>query len=85
LSQIEQIALEKLNSFGDTFYNTWNSLASKSDMVSIGSGGMIEFNLEQINSIENLRQELMDKMGFSKEIADAAIADAETYSSTLQE
>ena len=85
LQKVEELALSKIQLWGDNFYGLWSAFAGESSIVSIGSSGEISFDLSQISSIDELRQELMDTFDISEEVAEAAIADAQTYSSTLTE
>lgn len=85
LQKVEELAFQKINLWKDNFYGLWSSFAGQSDIVSVGSGGEINFDLSKIDSIEDLKKALMDTFDISEEVAEAAIVDAQTYSSTLTE
>ncbi len=74
--------MEKIKQLNGTFYQMFASLP-QNDIWSVGSDGSIITNL---NGIENTQQ-LIDKFAelakVSKETAEAAIADLQTYSSDL--
>ena len=83
LQKIEELAFSKINLWKDNFYNLWADFAGKSALTSLGSSGEILFDLSGISSIDEIKQQLIDTYGFSEKIAEAAIADAQTYSSEL--
>ena len=83
LQKVEELAFSKISLWKDNFYDLWKDFAGKSSTVSLGSSNEIVFDLSNITSIDELRQQLMDTYDFSEEMADAAIADAQTYSSEL--
>lgn len=83
LQKVEELAFSKISLWKDNFYDLWKDFAGKSSLVSLGSSDEIIFDLTNISSIDELRQQLMDTYDFSEEMADAAIADAQTYSSEL--
>ena len=85
LQKVEELAFQKISLWKDNFYDLWGSFAGQSDIVSVGSGGEINFDLSKIDSIEDLKKALMDTFDISEEVAEAAIVDAQTYSSTLTE
>ena len=72
--------------FGENFYSSWSQLANiGSDMVSMGAGGSVQFNLENIDSVEALEQEIMSKLNVSEIVAKAMIGDAQTFSANLKQ
>jgi hypothetical protein len=72
---------------GENFYQSWKKFANMDNggMVSMGSGGSIKFNLDSIKTVENLRTELVKKLDISETLADAMIADAQTFTANLKE
>ena len=85
LQEIEELAFEKISLWGDNFYNLWKDFSSKSNLVSLGGEGEINFDLSKITSVEDIIKALMDTYGWSEDIAKAAVADAQTYSSNFSE
>lgn len=83
LQKVEQKAYEVINSFGQNFYGMWSSLSSKTDVVAVGANGQIQFDLSKVSSLDDLKKIIMEKLDVSEEFAEAAIADAQTYSTTL--
>ena len=74
----------KIANGGENFYTSWQQYAqSGTNMVSTGANGQIDFNMANIGSIENLRKDFAARMGVSEDFANAAIADAQTYSESL--
>ena len=76
-----------IESYGANMYGLWQQFAQMENggMVSMGEGGAINFDLSQIGSVEQLKQQLMSQLNISEVVADAMIADAQTFSSGLSE
>ena len=74
-------ALTAIQDFETNFKATWQDLASSGaiDGVSLGADGSVLFDFSQMESTEELRRQIMEKLGCTKEFADALIADAQTY------
>lgn len=72
---------------GTNMYQSWLKFAQTDDsgMVSLGAGGAIDFNLDAIGTVDALKQQLMDKLNISETLAEAMIADAQTFSNGLKE
>ena len=76
-------AMAQINTYGENLYGAWQQLAAQGlEGISVGEDGAIQFDLEQIGNVENLKQQIMD-MGWSDAMADALIADAQTFSAEL--
>ena len=83
LQKIEEEAYKRINLFGQNFYGLWKDLGEKTNVVSIMDNGAINFDLSSINSIEELKKVITDTLGVDEKFAEAAIADAQTYSNEL--
>ena len=44
LQKVEELAFQKISLWKDNFYDLWSSFAGQSDIVSVGSGGEINFD-----------------------------------------
>lgn len=78
-------AISQINIYGDNLYQVWKSLAENEDFegVTLGKDGIIEFDLDIIGTTDNLKKKIMD-MGWSETMAEALVADAQTFSSNLE-
>lgn len=84
MSIMAQKAQELVGQFNGNFYNLWAQAASKSNLFSVNDDGSINVFLNKLTSIEQLTDELMGKLGVSRDVAKAMIADLETESATLK-
>jgi hypothetical protein len=77
-------AMTEINTYGSNFYGMWSKLVEKGlEGVSIGVGGEVQFDVNKIGNLDNLKKQIQE-LGLSKEVADALIADAETYSADFE-
>lgn len=83
LQKIEELAYNRINSFGQNFYGFWKELASQTNAISLTAEGGIQIDLSNFSSLDDFKKYIIEKMGVSEEFAKAAIADAQTYSSNL--
>jgi hypothetical protein len=75
--------MAQINTYGENLYGTWKQLAEQGlEGIGLGEDGAIQFDLEKIGNVENLKQQIMD-MGWSEAMADALVADAQTFSAEL--
>lgn len=81
-----QQVMEQVNDFGTNFHNVWKDLAKSGEVngVTINEDGTIKFDFKLINSTEELREQIMAQ-GWSAEMADALIADAQTFGQNVKE
>lgn len=78
-------AMNQINSYGENLYGTWQILVEQGlQGVSMGEDGSILFDITQIGDLDQLKQQIMD-MGWSEAMADALIADAQTFSADLKD
>ena len=80
LQKVEELALQKVNLWGENFYGLWQSFAGQNSLASLNSNGAISLDMSQISSLDDIKQALMETFDISAEVAEAAIADAQTYS-----
>jgi hypothetical protein len=77
-------AMAQINTYGENLYSAWKTLVEQGlEGVSMGEDGSIQFDMSQIGSVEELKRQIMD-MGWSETMADALVADAQTFSADLQ-
>ena len=77
-------AMTEINTYGSNFYGMWSALVEKGlEGVSIGVDGEVQFDVNKIGNLDNLKKQIQE-LGLSKEVADALIADAETYSADFE-
>ena len=76
-----------VQSYGSNLYGLWEQFAGLDNggMVSLGANGAIDFNLEQIGTVDQLKQQLMSQLNISEVVANAMIADAQTFSEGLSQ
>lgn len=74
--------MSKIKQLNGTFYEMFASLP-KNDIWSVDSNGSIVTNLNGINGTQDLVNKFMELTHVSKETAEAAIADLQTFSSDL--
>ena len=81
-----QQVMMQVKDFGTNFQAVWQSLVSAGALtgVTMNADGAINFDFSQIESTDALRQQIIDA-GWSKEMADALIADAQTYGQYVKE
>ena len=81
-----QQVMNQVKDFGTNFQAVWQNLANSGALtgVSTNSDGTINFDFGLIESTEALRQQIIDA-GWSKEMADALIADAQTFGQNVKE
>ncbi len=81
-----QQVMTQVKDFGTNFQAVWQSLVSAGALtgVTMNADGTINFDFSQIESTDALRQQIIDA-GWSKEMADALIADAQTYGQYVKE
>ena len=78
-------AMAQINSYGENLYGTWQTLIEQGlQGVFMGEDGSIQFDMSQIGSVEDLKQQILN-MGWSEAMADALVADAQTFSANLQD
>ena len=78
-------AMAQINSYGENLYGAWQTLVEQGlQGVSMGEDGSIQFDMTQIGDLEQLKQQIMD-MGWSEAMADALLADAQTFSAELSD
>ena len=82
---MEQV-MNQVKDFGTNFQQVWSTLANSGgvDGISMGEDGTIKFDFSAIESTDALRQQIIDQ-GWSEEMADALIADAQTYGQNVKE
>ena len=77
-------AMAQINTYGENMYGTWKTLVEQGlQGVSMGKDGSIQFDMSQIGDLDQLKQQIMD-MGWSEAMADALVADAQTFSVDLE-
>ena len=74
--------MSKIKQLNGTFYEMFASLP-KNNIWSVDSNGSIVTNLNGVNSTQDLVDKFMELTHVSKETAEAAIADLQTFSSDL--
>lgn len=78
-------AMNQINSYGENLYGTWQTLAEQGlQGVTMGEDGSVLFDMTQIGDLDQLKQQITD-MGWSEAMADALIADAQTFSADLKD
>lgn len=72
---------------GSNMYQSWLKFAQMNNggMASVGANGAIQFDLDAIGSVDDLKQQLIDKLNISETLAEAMIADAQTFSNGLKQ
>ena len=76
-------AMAQINTYGENMYGTWKTLVEQGlQGVAMGEDGSIQFDMSQIGDLDQLKQQIMN-MGWSEAMADALIADAQTFSADL--
>ena len=76
-------AMAQINSYGDNLYGTWKTLVDQGlQGVSMGEDGSIQFDMTQIGDVNQLKDQIMG-LGWSEEMANALVADAQTFSAEL--
>lgn len=86
ISDAMKQVMERVKSFEGDFKATWQSLAESGSITGLSQGedGSILFNFEEMADVETLKQQIMDQ-GWSEEMADALIADAQTFGEKVKE
>lgn len=76
-------AMSQIDTYGENLYGVWQELANAGmEGISFDDTGKLLFDLTAIGSVDELKQRIMD-MGWSEAMADALVADAQTFSSDL--
>jgi hypothetical protein len=76
---MEQV-MAQVQEFDGNFKSIWQDLANSGAIegVTAGEGGNILFDFEKLGSTEEMKEKIMEQ-GWSEEMADALIADAQTF------
>lgn len=77
-------AMTQINSYGDNLYGAWLQLIeSNLKGVSVGENGELIFDLDIVGDTTQLKKSIM-KLGWGEEMANALVADAQTFSANLK-
>lgn len=78
--------MQQVQSYGENLYGAWVQFASSDNggMAAVGSDGSIQFDMEAIGSVDNLKNAIMEQ-GRSEEFANAMIAEAQTYTANFKQ
>lgn len=72
---------------GENMYQSWKAFAQtdNSGMASLDANGGIQFDMTQFTNIDELKQQIMSSLNVSEVMAEAMIADAQTFSSDFSQ